>query len=79
MGEERWGVGGAAGGADGVTGRRDQHEQHNSPMEDLRAMAAGPGLENSAAMGPRRLVGVQLPLDWPPICAGEEKKVSLAT
>lgn len=45
-------------------------------MDDLSAMAAGPGLENSAAMGPRRLVGVQVPFDWPPIC-GETGSAAL--
>ena len=49
------------------TGWENDHNSY-SPIDDLREMAAGPGLVNSAAMGPLRLVGVQLPLDWPPIC-----------
>ena len=39
---------------------------HSLPKRDGSTMAAGPGPWNSAAMGPRRFVGVKFPL-WPPM------------
>lgn len=48
----------------------EDDENHNAshllPKSDGNVRAAGPGPWNSAAIGPRRFVGVQLPL-WPPI------------
>ena len=52
--------------------------QNNSkkkePINEGRATQAGPGPENSAAMGPRRFVGVQGRCVSPPISAGRGRQ-----
>ncbi len=56
--------------AEGAGGAKNEDITHffcslawySLPKSEGRTIAAGPGPWNSAAMGPRRLVGVQLPL-----------------